>query len=194
MDKKTIKSYIERLKNIEEELNDNDFNENTFSEVNEIMNSLKNIVNTDSDVDFSLKILIKKLHNTATIPSYAKEGDAGLDLTATRIIEETNEKIKYGTDLSIEIPKGYVGLLFPRSSVMKYQLSLSNCVGVIDSGYRGEIMAVFNKLNGEFSEKYSIGERICQLIIIPFPLVKLVETDNLSESIRGTGGFGSSEK
>src|SRR5690606_9748638 len=104
-----------------------------------------------------MKVKIKKLHKDAVIPSYAKAGDAGLDLTA--VSEEWNEDnsiVTYGTGLSIEIPEGYVGLLFPRSSIYKTKLNLSKSVGVIDSGYRGEIMLKFNYY--EEGDVYDLGD------------------------------------
>jgi dUTP pyrophosphatase len=94
----------------------------------------------------------------------------------------------------MEIPLGYVGLLFPRSSVRNYELALSNCVGVVDSGYRGEIQFTFNKTGGVPSKKYEVGERVGQMIILPYPEIELVELDILSSSERGEGGFGSSGK
>ena len=141
-----------------------------------------------------MKVGIKKLHPDAIIPKYAKSGDAGLDLTATEIIKEEAFQVTYGTGLAVEIPLGYVGLLFPRSSVRNYQLALSNCVGVVDSGYRGEIQFTFNKTGGVPSKKYEVGERVGQMIILPYPEIELVELDNLSSSERGEGGFGSSGK
>ena len=141
-----------------------------------------------------MKVGIKKLHPDAIIPKYAKSGDAGLDLTATEIIKEEAFQVTYGTGLAVEIPLGYVGLLFPRSSVRNYQLALSNCVGVVDSGYRGEIQFTFNKTGGVPSKKYEVGERVGQMLIMPYPEIELVELDNLSSSERGEGGFGSSGK
>ena len=81
----------------------------------------------------TLKVKIKKLNENAVIPTYAKYGDAGMDLVATSKYYDDNGNIVYGTGLAFEIPKGYVGLLFPRSSNSKQQLLLSNSVGVIDS-------------------------------------------------------------
>ena len=138
-----------------------------------------------------MKVGIKRLHPSALIPRDAKPGDAGLDLTATEIIKDEAFQVTYGTGIAVEIPEGYVGLIFPRSSIRKYQLQLSNSVGVIDSGYRGEIQFTFNKTGGVPSKKYDIGDRIGQLIIMPFPTVLPIESDNLSDSERGTGGFGS---
>jgi dUTP pyrophosphatase len=138
-----------------------------------------------------MKIKFKKLRVDAITPSYAKEGDAGLDLTATEQISNTTFQASYGTGIAVEIPKGYVGLIFPRSSIRKYELELSNSVGVIDSGYRGEIQFTFNKTNGLDSLRYKVGDKIGQLIILPYPSVELELVSELSDSERGTGGFGS---
>jgi dUTP pyrophosphatase len=139
-----------------------------------------------------MKVGIKKLHPNAIKPKYAKAGDAGLDLTAVEIINDEGFQITYKTGLAFEIPLGFVGLIYPRSSVRNYQLSLSNCVGVIDSGYRGEVQFTFNKLAGVPSKAYEVGDRVGQLIIMPYPEIELVELDNLSSTERGEGGFGSS--
>lgn len=137
-----------------------------------------------------MKIRVKKLHPEAVIPVYAKQGDAGLDLTA--VSEEWNEDnsmVTYGTGLAIEIPEGYVGLLFPRSSVFKTSLNLSNSVGVIDSGYRGEIMFKYRYL--EEGMVYDVKDRVGQLLILPYPSIELEEAQELSSTERGEGGYGS---
>ena len=141
-----------------------------------------------------MKVRIKKLKENAVIPTYAKDGDAGMDLTITKEIENTSFSVSYGFGIAMEIPKGYVGLVFPRSSIRKYELVLSNSVGVIDSGYRGEIMATFNYSNSESDETYSVGDRICQLMIVPYPKIDFILSDDLSETERGDGGFGSTGK
>jgi dUTP pyrophosphatase len=135
-----------------------------------------------------------KLSEGAIMPSYSKEGDAGLDLTAiSKIFSYNYNYIEYGTGVHVEIPEGYVGLVFPRSSISKYGISLSNSVGVIDSNYRGEIKFRFRRL--AFSKNvYNIGDRIGQLIIIPYPKINFILTENLSETSRGAGGFGSTGK
>lgn len=138
----------------------------------------------------TLEVKIKKLHPDAVVPKYAKPGDAGMDLVA--VSEEYDEnrcKIKYGTGLAFEIPQGYVGLVFPRSSIHKTGLTLTNSVGVVDSGYRGEVMFFFEHLYDR--PKYNIGDRIGQIMIIPHPEIKLKEVKELSNSDRGNGGFGS---
>lgn len=137
-----------------------------------------------------MKIKIKKLHRAAPIPTYAKQGDAGLDLTVMTIKDEAYQ-ITYGFGIAVEIPEGYVGLVFPRSSIKNTDLILSNSVGVIDSGYRGEIKATFKKLSGTVSNKYFTGDRAAQLIIVPYPKIEFEEVEELSETERGNGGFGS---
>ena len=138
-----------------------------------------------------MKVRIKKLNPNAVIPTYAKDGDAGMDVVATRIINERLDSITYGTDIALEIPEGFVGLIFPRSSIRKTDLILSNSVGVIDSGYRGEIQATF-KRSGVYA--YAVGDRICQIMIIPHPPIEFEEADELSDTERGDGGFGSTGK
>ena len=148
-----------------------------------------------------LDVKIMKLVEEAVIPQYSLEGDAGLDLTATfRSYDEFGNMV-YHTGIAIEIPKGYVGLLFPRSSISKKQQFLTNAVGVIDSNYRGEIMLKFkptvqahNKVESLFNEMYEIGEKIGQLIILPYPSVNFILSDNLSDTVRGSNGFGSTDK
>jgi dUTP pyrophosphatase len=141
-----------------------------------------------------MEVRIKKLSENAVIPTYAKDGDAGMDLVATRIISNTTFDVSYGTDLAMEIPNGFVGLVFPRSSVRKYELALSNSVGVIDSGYRGELQATFKKTNGLDSLAYKVGDRIAQIMIIPHPPIEFKEVNDLSDTERGDGGFGSTGK
>ena len=143
-----------------------------------------------------MKVRIKKLNENAVIPSYAKSGDAGMDLVATSIISENDTQITYGIGLALEIPNGFVGLIFPRSSVRKTRLMLSNCVGVVDSGYRGELQATFNKINqNSIAENdYKVGDRVAQIMIIPHPPIEFKEVNDLSETERGEGGFGSTGK
>ena len=93
-----------------------------------------------------MKVKIKRLSDKAVIPTYAKDGDAGMDLVATSKSYDENGNVVFGTSLAFEIPKGYVGLLFPRSRNAKMDLLLSNSVGVIDSGYRGEVMMKYKKM------------------------------------------------
>jgi len=151
-----------------------------------------------------MKVKIKKISPLAQIPTYAKGGDAGMDLVATSIISDTPTQITYGLGIALEIPNGFVGLVFPRSSIRKTGLQLSNSVGVIDSGYRGELQATFNKVFGgdgmydemkvkemQPTEFYKVGDRVVQIMIIPYPSIEFEETDKLSDTERGDGGFGS---
>jgi dUTP pyrophosphatase len=138
-----------------------------------------------------MEINIEKLHDNAVIPYYSNPGDAGMDLTATELISVTKDQVTYGTGLAMEIPYGYVGLIYPRSSIRKYNLELSNSVGVIDSGYRGEIQFTFNKTKIVSPKIYEIGDRIGQIIIVPYPQVKFNEVLDLNSTDRGIGGFGS---
>ena len=147
-----------------------------------------------------MQINIKKNHPNAVIPCYAKTGDAGMDLTAVSS-ETFDNYIEYDTGLALEIPPGFVGLIFPRSSVYKTGQVLSNCVGVVDSGYRGNVKVKFytdsTTVSGKLyvkGEVYKIGDRVAQLIILPYPQVFFTEVNELSSTERGEGGFGSTGK
>lgn len=140
----------------------------------------------------SLKVKIKRLYTNAIIPSYAKPGDACMDLTAISeaIVEEGGYGyVEYGTGLSFEVPENYVMLIYPRSSISNQGLLLSNSVGVVDSGYRGEVKFRFKWVKG--TNKYNVGDRVGQFMIIPRPIMDLEEVEELSETERGSGGFGS---
>jgi len=165
-----------------------------------------------------MKVCVKKLHKDAKIPTYAKNGDAGLDLTAVSVEQDEHGNLVYHTGIAFAIPKGWVGLLFPRSSNAKKDLILTNSVGVLDSGYRGEvvfkyrpmyhkvkylfwkrIVSLFRKKEeGEVevdvltTEAYEVGDRIGQIVIVKHPYITFIERDELSETERGEGGFGSS--
>ncbi|MBC8306740.1 MAG: dUTP diphosphatase [Pelagibacterales bacterium] len=142
-----------------------------------------------------MRIKFKKLAPNAIIPSYAKQGDAGLDLTAiAHTVDSKDHYIQYHTGLAVEIPEGYVGLIYPRSSNSKTDLRLANCVGVIDSGYRGEICFRYKfPITKHFTaiKRYLDGDRIGQLIIMPYPTIEPEEVSELSNTVRGEGGFGS---
>jgi dUTP pyrophosphatase len=141
-----------------------------------------------------MKLKFKKLVPEARKPKFGKPGDAGADLVATSLdgYRGDRNQIVYGTGLAVEIPEGMVGLVFPRSSVRNYDLAMSNSVGVIDSGYRGEIMVTFNISNpSKTGQIYQIGDRVAQLVIMPVPLVQYTEVDELSETSRGEAGHGS---
>ena len=146
-----------------------------------------------------MKVNVKKLGSSAVLPTYSKHGDAGMDLTATSKSYDENGNVVYGTSLAFEIPAGFVGLLFPRSSNTKKDLILGNSVGVIDSGYRGEVVFKFRELlpserDIEFgAREYEIGDRIGQIIIMPYPQIEFSLVDELSTTDRGVGGFGSTD-
>ena len=139
-----------------------------------------------------MKIRFKKLSQSAVVPTKAHASDAGFGLTCTRFEVTNGELFTYHTDIAVDIPDGYVGLLFPRSSIYKQDLLLTNSVGVLDSGYRGEVMFKFKPICYDANHHYKVGDRIGQLIIIPYPDVEFVEADELSDSERGIGGYGSS--
>lgn len=156
-----------------------------------------------------MKVKIKRLRPDAVIPRYAKNGDAGFDLTAVSRDFDGKGNIVYGTGLAFEIPEGYVGLVFPRSSIADKELALTNAVGVVDSGYRGEVTAKFKPMSCFYSTVnhstalsvaanahivYNVGERIAQMIILPYPRIEFDEVSELSQTERGTGGYGSSGK
>ena len=205
MDKKEAEEYLKKLEEFEKTINseddDENFDLNFIEEINTLLSKLEGEINKNENIktesiinNFTLDIKVKKLHPNAVIPSYSKVGDAGMDLTITSEIENTTFSVSYGFGIAMEIPKNYVGLVFPRSSVRNQELVLSNCVGVIDSGYRGELQATFKKTNGLDSLKYKVGERGAQIIILPYPQVKMVESEELSNTERGDGGFGSTGK
>lgn len=140
----------------------------------------------------TMTIRVRRLSPAAVIPSYAHPTDAGMDLTAVSKSVDDNGCVVYGTGLAFEIPEGYVGLIFPRSSVSRKSLMLSNCVGVIDSGYRGEVILKFRRVTDPGMDgEYETGERIGQIIIMPYPKVSVEEAETLADSDRGTGGYGS---
>lgn len=145
-----------------------------------------------------MEVKIKRLVKDAVIPTYAHDTDAGLDLVATSYdYKENIDCHVYGTGLAVEIPEGHVGLLFPRSSNRKTDVYMCNHVGVIDAGYRGEIMVSFKNRDydkeaiPQLFKPYEVGNKVAQLIIIPYPKVHFIEVDELSDSDRGEDGHGS---
>lgn len=148
-----------------------------------------------------MKVKIKKLHDAAVIPVRAHASDAGMDLVAVSKTHDREGNLVYGTGLAMEIPAGHVGLVFPRSSNAKKLMYLTNSVGVIDSGYRGEIMLKYKRVppyyttfRGDGQPEWEIGDKVGQIIILPYPEVTFNEVDELTSSDRGTGGYGSSDK
>jgi dUTP pyrophosphatase len=142
-----------------------------------------------------VKIKVKKIVPEAVIPFYAKEGDSCMDITAIseNIVEESGfGYVEYGTGLSFEIPKDHTMLIFPRSSISNQGLILSNSVGVLDETYRGELKFRFKYVRG--SNKYNVGDRVGQILVLPRPLMEIEEVEALSDTDRGEGGFGSTGK
>ena len=137
-----------------------------------------------------MKVNFKKLDEKAYIPRQMTEGAAGMDLTATSM-EFTDKFIEYGVGLAVAIPEGYVGLLFPRSSISRMEMSMANSVGVIDSDYRGEIKVRLRYKQPIPQFLYAVGERVAQLVIVPYVQVDPQLVDILPETARGEDGFGS---
>lgn len=146
-----------------------------------------------------MEVKLKKLVENAVIPTYAKPGDAGMDMTAIAYEYDAEKDCHiYKTGIALEIPEGYVGLLFPRSSNRKTNAYMCNHVGVVDSGYRGDIAFSFknrDKIEADvipaLVKPYEVGDKIGQIIIVPYPQISCVEVDELSTSERGAGGHGS---
>lgn len=139
---------------------------------------------------------IKK--SEGVLPTRATAGDAGLDLYSTRMTQEVDNSGKlvlvYHTDISVEIPEGYCGLLMMKSSVSNRSIRLTNAVGLIDCFYRGEIMAKFKVTTDAVPTVYSVGEAFAQLVIVPCSILEPVFVEELSETDRGTKGFGEADK
>ncbi len=141
-----------------------------------------------------MKIKIKKLNENAKKPTYGSEYSAGADLYA--LLEESieikpHETVFVHTGISVEIPEGYCGLVFARSSMgAKRGLAPANKVGVIDADYRGEIMVTLHN-HSEKVAQVEPYERIAQLAIVPFLKAEFEEAEELSNTVRGAGGFGS---
>jgi dUTP diphosphatase len=144
-----------------------------------------------------MELKIKRLTDKAVLPIRAHKSDAGLDLTAVDITLESNEcgqtVVVYHSGLAVEIPEGHVGLLFPRSSIANKSMFMTNGVGVIDAGYRGEIMAKMHITTDGKPAIHQLGERFAQLVVMPIPEITVVEATELSNTDRGNGGYGSSD-
>ena len=141
-----------------------------------------------------LNVSIKRLDPSVQLPSYAYEGDAGLDLRANETVTIAPfERVLIPTGLAIGLPDGYAGFVQPRSGLaLKVGLSIANTPGLIDAHYRGELKVIAVNLDAHEPIVIERGERIAQLVIQQVPVVHLVEVDELDASDRGTGGFGSS--
>ena len=209
MEKEDVENYLKQLEEFEKTIgsDDDEIDLNFVNELNDLLGKLQEDISTPpvteqnifnnqqtGTMNSGVLVKVKKLVPEAVVPSYSKVGDAGMDLTITKEIENTSFSVSYGFGIAMEIPQGYVGLVFPRSSVRNQELILSNCVGVIDSGYRGELQATFKKTQGLDSIKYKVGERGAQIIILPYPTIYMTEVPELSDTERGSGGFGSTGK
>lgn len=155
----------------------------------------------------SIQVKFKRLVPEAQIPKKANPSDSGFDLTAVSDPEVSDDGyIQYHTGIVLELPEGYEGQIRCRSSISKYHLILANCLGTIDSGFRGEILVRFRPVQNFFDQGiaqdfyagkppdyklYKKGDRIAQLVILPLPQIELMEAESLSETARGAGGFGS---
>lgn len=142
-------------------------------------------------------VKVKKLNEKAVIPTYGSAFAAGADLYACcngEISINPGETVLIKTGIAMEIPVGFVGLVYARSGIAtKRGLAPANKVGVIDADYRGEIMVSLHNHSNEV-QSIAEGERIAQLVIAPYLTADFVETDNLEETVRGAGGFGSTGK
>ncbi|MEY8436491.1 dUTP diphosphatase [Atopobiaceae bacterium 24-176] len=144
--------------------------------------------------DAPVTVPIKRLDPTVELPAYAYEGDAGLDLRSNEdVVLAPLERRLVGTGLAVAIPDGYAGFVQPRSGMaLKRGLSMANTPGLIDAHYRGELKVCAVNLDPETPISIERGERIAQLVIQRVPTVSLVEVQELDDTDRGTGGFGSS--
>ncbi len=139
-----------------------------------------------------MDVQIKRLYPDAVLPGYASPGDAGLDLCAEHggIVEVGDRKLVL-TGLAVAIPVGHMGLILPRSGLaLKHGITVLNAPGLIDSGYRGELGVVLYNAGRERYD-WSAGDRVAQLVILPFPSISLVQVEELDETERGKSGFGS---
>lgn len=144
--------------------------------------------------DDVIKLPIKRLDPSVELPSYAYAGDAGLDLRANEDVTlAPHERRLVSTGLAVAIPEGYAGFVQPRSGLaLREGLSMANTPGLVDSHYRGELKVCAVNLDDERPIRIERGERIAQLVIQRVPVVELLESDELDETDRGSGGFGSS--
>lgn len=143
----------------------------------------------------ALELPIQRLRPNARVPEHAYAGDAGLDLSACDPVElAPGERAVVPTGLAVAIPTGYAGFVQPRSGLAaRHGITVVNAPGLIDSGYRGEIMVVLLNTDSEATFTAEAGDRIAQLVVVPVPAVELVEVELLPESERGAKGFGSSQ-
>ena len=144
----------------------------------------------------SVKLKVKRITDTATIPKYAHYGDACFDIYSDGIVEIGESWQVHATGLRFDIPDGYAMMIYSRSGMgFKDNTRLANCVGVVDSGYVGEVMVKLTRDDGCIHAlEYKRGDRIAQAMLIPVPVVEFEEVDDMEDTERGDGGFGSSGK
>ncbi len=140
-----------------------------------------------------MTLSVQRLAATAKLPSRATNGDAGLDLYSSEPCRlEPGARASVGTGVAVQIPEGHAGLVLPRSGwAAKHGISLVNAPGLIDAGYRGEVRVLLLNTDRNDAFEISEGDRIAQLLVVPFASLDPVEADSLAESERGEGGFGS---
>lgn len=133
------------------------------------------------------------LDDAGSLPTYARDGDAGADLRTTRDVRlEPGERCLVPTGVRLALPPGHVGLVTPRSGLAaKRGLSIVNSPGVIDSGYRGEVLVCLVNLDAAEPVELSAGDRVAQLVVVPFVTAQFIPVDALDETVRGSGGYGS---
>jgi dUTP pyrophosphatase len=141
-----------------------------------------------------LSLRIRRLDERATLPSRAYAGDAGLDLHALEPAAlQPGERTSVRTGIAVEIPDGLAGLVLPRSGLAdRHGIALVNAPGLIDSGYRGEVRVLLLNTDRERAFEIGAGDRIAQLLLVRYEAPEVAEVDELSDSERGEGGFGSS--
>jgi dUTP pyrophosphatase len=142
-----------------------------------------------------MQIKIKRLKKDVALPTYAKLGDAAMDVVATsENVVEANDHgyIEYGTGLAFELPEGYYMDIRPRSSISNTGMILANGPGTLDSGYKGELKLRFKWIKG--TKKYNVGDRVAQIMIKPYPFIEWLEVDELSKTERNEGAFGSTNE
>ena len=142
----------------------------------------------------TISVPVKRLDETLEMPAYAYVGDAGLDLrSAENALLKPFQRKLVSCGIALAIPEGYAGLVLPRSGLAaKHGISIVNAPGLIDSNYRGEIKAILVNLDPNHDFEISHGDRIAQLVIVQYPAVVLEEREQLDDTVRGSGGFGSS--
>ena len=142
----------------------------------------------------AITVPVKRLDTSLEMPAYAYVGDAGLDLrSAEDLVLKPFERKAVSCGIAVAIPEGYAGFVMPRSGLAaKHGISIVNSPGLIDSNYRGEIKAILVNLDASNDFEISKGDRIAQLVIMAVPPVELAEAEELDETVRGAGGFGSS--